>query len=258
MHPISPASNVLITGAARRLGRAMALAFARDGWNIAVHYPHARDDALETAERVQALGRRCALVQGDLTKDADTARVFDESLNGLGALDAVVNNASVFEYDDALSASGDTLRAHAALNLIAPVRLSQLLFRHITRRPANTQGVVVNLLDQKLWNPNPDFFSYTLSKAGLRAATIMLAQALAPAVRVVGVAPGLTLPSHLQSAEAFAKTHAMSPLGRSSSPADVAQAALFAAKNSSMTGTTLIVDGGQHLTRLPRDFSMME
>ena len=116
---------------------------------------------------------------------------------------------------------------------------------------------MVNLLDQKLWNPNPDFFSYTLSKAALEAATTMLAHALAPQLRVVGVAPGLTLTSHLLSQEKFEQLHQLSPLGRSSTPQDVASAVSFALENPSITGTTLLVDGGQHLMKFDRDFSLM-
>ena len=121
----------------------------------------------------------------------------------------------------------------------------------------SAQGAVVNVLDQKLWNQNPDFLSYTLSMAALEAANTMLALALAPSVRVVGVAPGLTLTSHMLSQEKFETLHAMSPLGRSSSSEDIAAAVCFALENRSMTGTTMLVDGGQHLQRFERDFSMM-
>ena len=132
----------------------------------------------------------------------------------------------------------------------------QPLADHVRARGAT--GCAVHLLDQKLWNPNPDFFSYTLSKAALRSATTLLAQALAPAVRVVGVAPGLTLDSPWMADEAdFQRLHAQSPLGRSSTPDDVAAAVLFALDNPAITGATLLVDGGQHLMRFERDFSMM-
>ena len=133
--------------------------------------------------------------------------------------------------------------------------LAQALHAHVAERDAN--GAVVNLLDQKLWNLNPDFFSYTLSKAALEAAGSMRAMALAPRVRVVGVAPGLTLTSHLLGNDEFEAMHKLSPLGRSSTPADVAATVKFALENSSITGTTLLVDGGQHLIRFERDFSLM-
>lgn len=140
-------------------------------------------------------------------------------------------------------------------NTGAAILLAQALHAHVAARQA--PGVVVNLLDQKLWNQNPDFFSYTLSKAALEAATTMLAIALAPQLRVVGVAPGLTLTSHLLSEEKFQALHKLSPLGRSSSPADVAATVKFALENASLTGTTLLVDGGQHLMKFERDFSLM-
>jgi NAD(P)-dependent dehydrogenase (short-subunit alcohol dehydrogenase family) len=176
-------------------------------------------------------------------------------------VDAVVNNASTFEHDDAASFGYAAMEQHLRGNTGAPILLAQALHAHLADRAgageADAAGVVVNLLDQKLWNPNPDFLSYTLSKAALEAATTVLAQALAPRVRVVGVAPGLTLTSHLLSDEKFAALHRLSPLGRSSTPADVAATVRFALENRSITGTTLLVDGGQHLMRFERDFSKM-
>jgi NAD(P)-dependent dehydrogenase (short-subunit alcohol dehydrogenase family) len=150
------------------------------------------------------------------------------------------------------------MQAHLAANTGAPVLLAQALHAHLVGRDADSaNGVVVNMLDQKLWNQNPDFFSYTLSKAALEAATTMLALALAPQVRVVGVAPGLTITSHLLSDDKFQKLHRLSPLGRSSTAADVVGAVRFALENRSITGTTLLVDGGQHLMKFDRDFSLM-
>jgi NAD(P)-dependent dehydrogenase (short-subunit alcohol dehydrogenase family) len=147
------------------------------------------------------------------------------------------------------------MEQHLRANTGAAVLLAQALHAHLEARGA--EGAVVNLLDQKLWNMNPDFFSYTLSKAALEAANTMLALALAPRVRVVGVAPGLTLTSHLLTDEKFAELHRQSPLGRSSTPQDVAATVAFALTNRSITGTTLLVDGGQHLMRFERDFSLM-
>ena len=147
------------------------------------------------------------------------------------------------------------MERHLRSNTGAPILLAQALHQHLLAREG--QGAVVNLLDQKLWNLNPDFMSYTLSKAALHAANDMLALALAPRVRVVGVAPGLTLTSHMLSDDKFAELHRQSPLGRSSTPEDVAAAVVFALTNRSITGTTLLVDGGQHLMRFERDFSLM-
>ncbi|GAB3475790.1 hypothetical protein GCM10011496_12490 [Polaromonas eurypsychrophila] len=181
-----------------------------------------------------------------------------------GQVDAVVNNASTFEHDGAASFSFAALEKHMRSNAGAAIVLAQALHAHVLARLAASavaeqtgRFAVVNLLDQKLWNQNPDFFSYTLSKAALEAANTMLAIALAPQVRVVGVAPGLTLTSHLLSEEKFEALHKLSPLGRSSNPADVAATVKFALENASMTGTTLLVDGGQHLMKFERDFSLM-
>jgi NAD(P)-dependent dehydrogenase (short-subunit alcohol dehydrogenase family) len=173
-----------------------------------------------------------------------------------GQVDAVVNNASQFQHDTAETFGHAGLLNHLAINTVAPILLAQCLSAHLRARGAT--GVVVNLLDQKLWNLNPDFFSYTLSKAALQAATTMLAQALAPQLRVVGVAPGLTLTSHMLSQAKFEELHKLSPIGRSSTPEDVAHAVRFALENRALTGTTLLVDGGQHLMKFERDFSLMQ
>jgi NAD(P)-dependent dehydrogenase (short-subunit alcohol dehydrogenase family) len=170
-------------------------------------------------------------------------------------VDAVVNSAGSFEHDSAKSFSYSAMESHLRANTGAAIVLAQALHDHVKER--GTEGAVVNLLDQKLWNMNPDFFSYTLSKAALEAANTMLALALAPQVRVVGVAPGLTLTSHMLSDEKFSELHGQSPLGRSSTPEDVAATVAFALNNRSLTGTTILVDGGQHLMRFERDFSLM-
>ncbi len=255
----SPALPVaLVTGAARRLGRETALALAAAGWQVAVHYRGSADEAQATVAQCQALARpgaRFAAFAADLSDEADTSALLPRVAAHFGRVDAVVNNASVFEHDDAASFSQASLVRHLATNTAAPVLLAQALHAHLAARDGH--GAVVNLLDQKLWNPNPDFLSYTLSKAALEAATTLLAQALAPRVRVVGVAPGLTLTSHMLSDEKFQALHRLSPLGRSSTPADVAATVRFALENASITGTTLLVDGGQHLMKFERDFSLM-
>lgn len=256
------APTVLVTGAAKRLGREMALALAAAGWQVAVHYRSSREDALRTVADCAAVSAqaghvdaRFAAFEADLADEAATRALLPQVVAELGAADAVVNSASLFEHDTTTSFSYAAMNRHLASNTGAPVLLAQALHEHLASRDA--QGAVVNLLDQKLWNQNPDFFSYTLSKAALEAATTMLALALAPRVRVVGVAPGLTLTSHLLSDEKFQQLHRLSPLGRSSTAADVVAAVKFALDNRSITGTTLLVDGGQHLMKFERDFSLM-
>ncbi|OVZ55433.1 short chain dehydrogenase [Pigmentiphaga sp. NML080357] len=260
MSETSPSSSrpvALVTGAARRIGREIALALARAGWNVAVHYATSRDAAQETCAMLHGLGAEAESFACDLSDQTALAALVPAVTARFGRIDAVVNNASTFEYDDARTFDAGMLQAHMLPNLVAPVVLARELATAVAARDPQARGVVVNLLDQKLWNYNPDFFSYTLSKAALEAATTMLAQALAPAVRVVGVAPGLTMISHLQTPQQFARTHAMAPLGHASHPEDVAHAVLFAVQNRSITGTTVLVDGGQHLVGFTRDFSMM-
>jgi len=254
------ARTVLVTGAGKRLGREIALALAAAGWQVAVHYRSSAADAMQTvadcAGLTTAEGVSHASFQADLADEAAVRGLLPRVVAHFGAVDAVVNSASTFEHDGAGSFSFASMERHWRSNTGAPVLLAQALHRHVAGR-VDCRGVVVNLLDQKLWNLNPDFFSYTLSKAALEAAGTMLALALAPQVRVVGVAPGLTLTSHLLNDADFAERHRLAPLGRSSTPADVAATVKFALDNQSLTGTTLVVDGGQHLMKFDRDFSLM-
>ncbi|MGZ5200236.1 MAG: SDR family oxidoreductase [Telluria sp.] len=240
----------LVTGAGKRIGRAIALGLARAGWDVAVHYRTSEREAGETLDAIRALGRRGCLLQADLAIEAEVRALPARAAQALGRVTCVVNNASLFEYDSATTFSPQLLASHMQANLAAPLLLAQALH---AATPQGSQAVVVNLLDQKLYNLNPDFLSYTLSKAALQAATTMLAQALAPTVRVVGVAPGITLVSGDQSEDGFAKAHTATPLGRSSTPDDIADAVVYAANARALTGTTLLVDGGQHLVPLARD-----
>ena len=246
---------VLVTGAAKRLGREIALALAAGGWRVAVHYRNSKQDAIETVAACAKIQGDSALFDGDLSDETDVRALLPRVIERFGQVDAVVNSASAFEQDDAATFSFASLEKHLRSNTGAPILLAQALYTHLSSR--NARGAVVNLLDQKLWNQNPDFLSYTLSKAALEAANTMLAMALAPLVRVVGVAPGLTLTSHMLSDEQFEALHKLSPLGRSSTPSDVAATVRFALENHSITGTTLLVDGGQHLMKFERDFSLM-
>ena len=255
--------TALVTGAARRLGRDIALTLARQGWNVGIHYRHSQDQALETvadcSTNSSASGTFHAFF-GDLSDEASVRQLWTNVAEHFGTVDAVVNSASTFEHDDAATFGYAALDRHLRANTGAAIVLAQCLHAHrVAQPPAPDEppAVVVNLLDQKLWNMNPDFLSYTLSKAALEAATTLLAQALAPQVRVVGVAPGLTLTSHMLSDEQFQALHRLSPLGRSSTPDDVAATVAFALTNRSITGTTLLVDGGQHLMKFERDFSLM-
>jgi NAD(P)-dependent dehydrogenase (short-subunit alcohol dehydrogenase family) len=253
--PAPSAGIALVTGAARRLGRGIALALARAGWDIGVHYGGSAEDALRTVADIEALGRRAVALQAALQNEGEVLALLPALAAALGPATCLINNASRFEFDEAADFGFASFQAHLLPNLAAPVLLSRELHRGL---PEGAEGVVVNLLDQKLYGPNPDFLSYTLSKAGLAAATTLLAQALAPRVRVVGVAPGLTLASYLQTDDTFARAHrSHSPLGRSSTADDVAASVAFAVANRSITGSVILCDGGQHLRPLPRDVSFM-
>jgi NAD(P)-dependent dehydrogenase (short-subunit alcohol dehydrogenase family) len=255
--------TALVTGAGKRLGREIALHLAQHGWQVAVHYRQSKNDALKTVADCACFTSGSAAFDADFENEAAVRGLVPRVVAHFGHLDAVVNSASTFEHDDAASFSYTHFTRHLLGNTAAPILMAQALHSHVRERHANGaanragNGVVVNLLDQKLWNPNPDFLSYTLSKAALESANTLLAQALAPALRVVGVAPGLTLTSHMLSDAQFQGLHKLSPLGRSSTVQDVVATVRFALENNSITGTTLLVDGGQHLMRFERDFSLM-
>jgi NAD(P)-dependent dehydrogenase (short-subunit alcohol dehydrogenase family) len=247
---------VLVTGAAKRVGRAIALDLAAHGFDVAVHCRRSRDEAEATAADVRAGGARAQVFAADLADEAACRALVPAVAKAMGRLDAVVNNASHFEYDNAESFSFAAMDAHWRANTAPAIVLAQALAAHL--KGCSETGCVVNLSDQKLWNPNPDYLSYTLSKAALEAATTLLAQALAPQVRVVGVAPGVTLVSGTAMDDAgFSQAHRMTPLGRSSTPEDIARTVRFAIESRAITGTTILVDGGQHLVPQPRDVAFL-
>lgn len=249
-HATARPKVALVTGAGRRIGRAIALGMARAGWDVGVHYGSSEAEALQVVAEIAALGRRAIALQCELADEDAVRQLLPRAAAALGAVCCVVNNASLFDYDNAAGFTLARLDAHMHANVAAPILLAQALH---AATPDSGQAVVINLLDQKLYNLNPDFLSYTLSKAALHAATTMLAQELAPKLRVVGIAPGLTMVSGDQGVDGFAKAHTQTPLGRSSTPDDIVEAVLYAAGARALTGTTLLVDGGQHLAALPRD-----
>ncbi len=248
---MGPRPVYLVTGAARRVGRVIALELAAQGGDVAVHYRSSRAEALAAVAEIAAQGHRAEAFDADLADENACNGLIDAVVAKLGRVDAVVNNASTFEADDAASFSHRAMERHWRANTAPAIVLSRCLHDHLVSRGA--KGCVVNLLDQKLWNLNPDYFSYTMSKAALQAATVMLAQAYAPVLRVCGVAPGTTLASESMTPEQFAAAQRLTPLQLSSSALDVARAVRFVIESPAMTGTTLIVDGGQHLWAQPRD-----
>ena len=246
----APRGAALITGAGRRIGRALAIAAAGAGYDVAVHHLHSAADAQSLAEQIAALGRRAHVLQADLGEHAQTRGLVGEAHRALGPVTLLVNNASIFEDDRIETFDSHGWRRHMEVNFHAPLLLAQAFAAEL---PAGRQGLVLNLLDQRVWNPNPQFFTYSLSKAALWSATRTLAQALAPRIRVNGIGPGPTLPSVHQTPEDFHAEAANVPLQRRAQPAEIVAAALYLIDAPSVTGQMIAVDGGQHLGWLTPD-----
>jgi NAD(P)-dependent dehydrogenase (short-subunit alcohol dehydrogenase family) len=229
----------LVTGAARRIGRALAIAAAQAGYDVAVHHRDSAGDADETAQAIRALGRKAAVVAADLSDHPE--RLIEQARAALGPVTLLVNNASVFEDDRLQTLTRESWDMHMEANLHAPIALTQAFAAQ------DVEGLVVNIVDQRVFRPNPQFFSYSLSKAGLWWATRTMAQALAPAIRVNAIGPGPTLPSVHQSAGDFQAEAANVPLQRRASPGEIAAALRYLIDAPSVTGQMIAVDGGQHL-----------
>ena len=234
----------LVTGAAHRIGSAIVRGLAEDGWAVAIHYQESAAAADALAGEIVARGGRAVALKADLAREAETAALIGRATAALGPLGALVNNAAVFERDEALTATRASWDRHIEANLRAPFLLTQEFARQL---PAPLTGSVINLLDQRVWNLTPHFTSYTLSKAGLWTLTQTLALALAPRIRVNGVGPGPTLPSPRQDDAQFARQCAETPLGRGSTPEEIVAAIRFLLAAPAITGQMIAVDGGQHL-----------
>jgi NAD(P)-dependent dehydrogenase (short-subunit alcohol dehydrogenase family) len=234
----------LVTGGARRLGRAIALALAEAGFAVAVHYRESRAEAEATAEAIRARGVGATLIRADLAVEAEVLRMLPAARKALGPLGVLVNNASVFERDEWHDATRASWDRHIEANLRAPFVLMQN-FAHAL--PEAAEGVVVNMIDQRVWSLTPHFVSYTVAKAGLWALTQSMALALAPRIRVNGLGPGPTLPSPRQNEAAFARQAATVPLRRPATPEEISAATVALLALPSVTGQMIALDGGQHL-----------
>jgi NAD(P)-dependent dehydrogenase (short-subunit alcohol dehydrogenase family) len=244
----------LITGAGRRIGRAVALALARAGYAVALHANRSRSDAERLAAEIAGSGGRASVVLGDLA-DADAVRGLVPAAAAFGPLTLLVNSAAEFEPDEIAGLDHARFERTMAVNLATPLFLAQAFAAQV---PDGSDASIVNLVDQRVFKPTPKFFSYTLSKSALHAATTTLAQALAPKVRVNAVAPGPTLPSPRQTEAQFAVQTAALPLKHGPSPEDVAAAVVYLAQAKSVSGATIAVDGGQHLSWRTLDSDIAE
>jgi NAD(P)-dependent dehydrogenase (short-subunit alcohol dehydrogenase family) len=234
----------LVTGAAHRIGRAIVLGLAGDGWAVAVHYGGARAAAAALVEEVRRGGGTAVALAADLTREHETVALVPAAVAALGPLGCLVNNAAVFERDEALEVTRASWDRHIETNLRAPFVLMQEFARQL---PPDRAGAIVNLLDERVLNLTPHFVSYTLSKAGLWTLTRTMALALAPRIRVNGIGPGPTLPSPRQSAAQFERQSTAMPLRRGTTPEEIAAALRFILAAPALTGQVIALDGGQHL-----------
>ena len=242
--------TVLITGAARRVGAAIARQLAADGWAVIVHYNRSKTEAEQLADEIRQLGGVCDIVQADLANQSDVESLMRRCVALHGSVECLINNASVFYYDDISSVSWESLHDHLASNLIAPVFLCRDFARMFDGRG---DRCIINILDQKVANLNPDFLSYTIGKIGLSGLTEMLAMAFTGRIRVCGIAPGLALVSGKQTEASFEKAWHAPPLCRSTTPDEIATCVRYILASPSMTGSTIFLDGGESLAGRVRD-----
>ncbi|MEL7129875.1 MAG: SDR family oxidoreductase [Pseudomonadota bacterium] len=235
----------LVTGAGARLGKAMAEALGADGWHVAVHYRSSTKGAEATAETIQKSGGHATLVQADLANPDSRSDLVARASDTLGRpLTLLINSASTFEVDTAQSFDQASWEFHFQVNTRAPIDLAQ---QFAAALPSETKGLIINLIDQRVWKLNPTFFTYTLSKSTLWTATRTLAQALAPNIRVNGIGPGPTLASIHQSADIFAEECRNTLTQEGSNPGEIVKAMRYLINASSVTGQMIAADGGQHL-----------
>jgi NAD(P)-dependent dehydrogenase (short-subunit alcohol dehydrogenase family) len=242
---LMPQGVALVTGASRRIGRAIALRLAAEGYPVALHASHrSAEEAQRTADEIAVAGGRASVFCADLAVASDVGRLVPAVVAALGEIAVLVNNASLFEPDEAAPFDLDRYERHMATNLRTPLQLTAAV---AARVPEGAEAVVVNIIDQRVLRPNPQFFTYTLSKSALWTATRTMAQAFAPRLRVNGVGPGPTLANHMQRPEDFAHEAQNVLLRRPIDPAEIADAVVYLVRARGVTGQMIAVDGGQHL-----------
>lgn len=243
--PVPPVPRAaLVTGGGRRIGRALSVALAQEGYAVAIHHHDSKNEAEALAIEITRAGGKAVTLAADLSDESAVAELLPRAMSVLGPIGCLVNNASIFENDTVATATRDSWERHLAVNLRAPFVLMQSFARHL---PEKAGGVIVNLLDERVWNLTPSFISYSLSKAGLWTLTQTMALALAPRIRVNGIGPGPTLPSPRQSEQQFLDRCRKMPLRRGTSPDEIAAALRFILAAPAMTGQMIALDGGEHL-----------
>ncbi len=236
--------TVLVTGAAKRLGRIIALDFAKRGWRVGIHYRASSAEAANLVAEIEHKGGKAAAFAADLDRLDALETLIAACAAALGPPTCLINNAARFEHDTLATLDGGTWQAHLDVNLKAPIFLAQAFARAL---PDGAEGNVINIVDQKVLRPDPDYFSYTIAKAALWTATQTMAQALAPRIRVNAVAPGPVFANEGQSQSAFERECRATLLQKAVSPEDVAGAIRFLLETPSITGQMIALDGGQHL-----------
>ena len=238
----TPTKTALVTGAARRIGRAIARDLAAHGWAVAIHYNRSEEEAQDAVAAIEAAGGRAAALPAELTDESAVRTLIPAAAEALGPVTLLVNSAAAFVHDDILEGTRETWDLHMEANLRAPTVLTQDFAKAL---PDDTTGNVVNILDQRVWNPTPYFMSYTVSKIGLWTLTRTLAMALAPRIRVNAIGPGPTLKGERQSEEHFRRQWQSIPMGRSTGTDEIAAAIRFILDTPSLTGQMIALDGGE-------------
>jgi NAD(P)-dependent dehydrogenase (short-subunit alcohol dehydrogenase family) len=251
----SAQKTVLVTGGAKRLGRAIVMDLARHGYAIAIHYNSSEKEARATQADAQTIGAKVVLLKADLAHENESQSLIGRATAALGILGALVNSASIFENDDWYSADRASWDKHMETNLRAPFVLMQSFARQV---PRNGAGAIVNIIDQRVLKPTPQFMSYSVSKAALFWLNTTFAQALAPKVRVNAVGPGPVMKNERQSQADFSRQREATLLGRGAEPQDIADAVRYLLEASNVTGQMIAVDGGQHLIWQTPDVSVKE
>lgn len=245
----------LVTGAAHRIGAVIARRLAAGGWHVVLHYARSEIAAHNLQAEIEGQGGRASLVAADLAEESGVTALMERGFAAAPGLELIVNNASSFVHDDLASTTGTALATSFQVNAAAPILLTQ---RFADMVPRDHSGNVINILDNRVFAPNPDFFAYGVSKFALLGATRMMALALAPRIRVNGIAPGITLLSGDQTPANFATAHRLNPLGRGCTPEEIAQAVDLIVASPSMTGAIITLDGGQALANPGRDVQFIE